>query len=237
MLTYTCPKGHSSTEADYCSECGTKIQGVLDTEADLVPSSLVPISAIVCPDCSTPHESSSGKFCEICGYNFVTGAHGEVPGLEEVETPTPIAIAPSLGEGEPTVKQPQSLSSGSRLPVVWELHITIDPALALPESPPAPNQALMTVSLQQPVNLIGRTSTQRAIAPEVALDFDSAVSHRHALLTQQADGTWSLRDIGSSNGTFVNGQEIAAMVDVPLHDGDEFTLGHWTRIQLVSLQS
>lgn len=235
MLIYQCPKGHSSTESDYCSECGTKIQGVPNTEATLASSLLVATSAIVCPDCATPHESTSGNFCEICGYNFVTGVHGEVPGLEVEAVPDAIVPLSLTGEGEPTVKQTKASVSQVSQRIAWELQITIDPALALPESPPAPNQVPITVSLQQAVNLIGRRSTQRAIAPEVALDFDNAVSHRHALLTQQADGTWSLRDIGSSNGTFINGQELAAMVDVPLQDGDEFTLGHWTRIKLIGL--
>jgi hypothetical protein len=32
----------------------------------------------------------------------------------------------------------------------------------------------------------------------------------------------------------VNGKEVAALVDVPIRSGDEITLGHWTRLKLIS---
>jgi pSer/pThr/pTyr-binding forkhead associated (FHA) protein len=86
--------------------------------------------------------------------------------------------------------------------------------------------------LQQDSTLIGRISDKRAIYPDIALDFDDAVSHRHALLLKQPDGHLMVRDIGSSNGTKLNGTELATMTDVPVNNGDELTLGHWTKIQL-----
>ena len=70
--------------------------------------------------------------------------------------------------------------------------------------------------------------------PEIPLDFDDAVSSRHATLTVQPDGQLVLRDIGSSNGTMYNGIELKPMQDYPLRNGDSFTLGHWTRITVVS---
>ncbi|MBC7822676.1 MAG: FHA domain-containing protein, partial [Candidatus Parcubacteria bacterium] len=51
-----------------------------------------------------------------------------------------------------------------------------------------------------------------------------------ALLDRQLDDTLSLRDIGSSNGTQLNGVELKPMVDMPLNNGDEITIGHWTKI-------
>jgi pSer/pThr/pTyr-binding forkhead associated (FHA) protein len=113
--------------------------------------------------------------------------------------------------------------------------ISIDPSLASSDSPPAPLQPSKTIDLTSPTNLIGRTSQARAIHPEIPLDVDDAVSSRHAILTIQADGALILRDIGSSNGTMLNGKEIAVMADIQLHPGDEITLGHWTRIALASV--
>jgi pSer/pThr/pTyr-binding forkhead associated (FHA) protein len=72
----------------------------------------------------------------------------------------------------------------------------------------------------------------RGIYPDIPLNFDDAVSHRHALIVRQSDGIFILRDIGSSNGTKLNGVELQPMVDTPIKDGDEFTLGHWTRIKV-----
>ena len=87
-----------------------------------------------------------------------------------------------------------------------------------------------TIKLDKPLYLIGRTSEARGIFPDIPLNFDDAVSHRHALLERRADGVLVLRDIGAANGTRLNGQDVEAMADNPLRDGDEITVGHWTRI-------
>jgi hypothetical protein len=228
VSTYKCPKGHESTELDFCSECGTKIQGIpeLPFAQKTISSTVTPTKATeICPDCSTAHESNSGNFCEICGYNFVTGAHGEVP------------IVKGIQEEMATMRQANT--KNSQLPVVgWEVVVSIDPFLRHPESPEPPiNQPPITFHLDQAINLIGRNSKVRGIHPEIALDFDDAVSHRHALLTIETDNTLTLRDIGSSNGTQLKAVELKPMVDVKLQDGDEFTLGHWTRIAVKTVHS
>ncbi len=206
---FNCPKGHASTESDYCSECGAKIQGAPQLKVE--PKTTT--TSITCPDCTAPHELNSGDFCEICGYNFTTGGHGELP----------VVVASSaVNISAATTKQTQ---------IALEVVVTIDPSLWEDGSPPAPtNQAAITFQLDQPNSLIGRKSDRRAINPEIPLDFDDAVSHRHALLTRQPDGSFVLRDIGSSNGTKLNGVELTAMTDMPIKADDQFTLGHWTRI-------
>jgi pSer/pThr/pTyr-binding forkhead associated (FHA) protein len=80
---------------------------------------------------------------------------------------------------------------------------------------------------------IGRRSASRGLEPEIDLTgppTDPGVSHLHAVLTPQADGTWSVLDPGSSNGTKVNDTEIPTGVAVPLHDGDRICIGGWTLI-------
>ncbi|MEW6717697.1 MAG: FHA domain-containing protein [Chloroflexota bacterium] len=37
---------------------------------------------------------------------------------------------------------------------------------------------------------------------------DAEISRRHALLTRQPDGRYALEDLGSTNGTFVNGKRL-----------------------------
>ena len=63
--------------------------------------------------------------------------------------------------------------------------------------------------------LIGRSS-------ESLLITDTTVSRRHAELTPD-DGRWYLRDLDSSNGTFVNGQQITDRVK--LTPGDQIRCG------------
>jgi hypothetical protein len=228
---YSCPKGHNSTEADFCSECGAKIMGVGIAETPATqPIATSSSATIPCPDCTTPHEANSGNFCEICGYNFLTGNGGGEA--------FPPPIAPLSTSSTPTTPQPIETAptpskSAVPAPIKWQVIISIDPSLATPDSPPAPIQAPIAIDLTNSTNLIGRTSVARAIHPEISLDFDDAVSSRHAILTLQPDGSSILRDIDSANGTMVNGKDIAALVDVPLRSGDEITLGHWTRIKLI----
>jgi hypothetical protein len=213
MTTYTCPKGHPSTDADFCSNCGTRI-GPPESLLSAAPGE----GPIKCPDCGTLHTTASVRFCEVCGYNFETGGHGEVP------APPPPAVAPPL---LPPLLPPLPPPA----PLVWDLLVIVDPSLRTAESPEAPaNQAPQQIRLSKESSLIGRRSMARAIEPDIALDPDAAVSHRHALLLLQPDQTLLLRDIGSSNGTAVNGSEIPPMTDTPLKDGDQITLGHWTRI-------
>ena len=192
-----CPKGHESVDPDFCSVCGAKMP---------VPGQNEP----VCPDCGAKREPGAGIFCEICGYNFSTGAHGE---LKPATDPVPEATqdTPAL--------------------CYWELVVSVDPGLRTPESPEPPKAFdPVVIPLQRETNLIGRRSERRAIDPEISLDQDDAVSHRHALLTQAPGCTLLLRDVGSSNGTSLNGAAIPALTDAPVKDGDVVTLGHWTRI-------
>jgi hypothetical protein len=197
-MAVMCPKGHQSTEADFCSECGVKIALSTPEPAAAPPSSEV------CPDCKSPRLPDGGKFCELCGYNFETGAHGEIP---TTSTPTPVEK--------------------------WTVLVTIDPALKEAESPePPPDWKPISVTADRDTLLIGRTSQSRAILPDISLDFDTAVSHRHAVLTRTNGSGWSIRDVGSSNGTRLNGKDIEAMIDVPVNPGDRVTLGHWTCLTL-----
>lgn len=150
---------------------------------------------------------------------------------EPIGLPLDLPPPPLPPEPLPAASVPSSAPPAQ--PAAWELVIRVDPSLRQADSPEAPGIPDRALSLTQPQYLIGRTSEARAIFPEIALDADAAVSHRHGLLARQADGSYVLRDLGSSNGTVLNGVEIKALVDCGLRSGDEFTLGHWTRIQVV----
>jgi len=53
---------------------------------------------------------------------------------------------------------------------------------------------------------------------------DPKASRVHATITANPDGTATLRDLGSSNGTAVNGQRVGAD-SRSLHVGDRVTIG------------
>lgn len=54
---------------------------------------------------------------------------------------------------------------------------------------------------------------------------DASVSKRHASLVMSADGNIKVADIGSSNGTFINGERVAYGKGYELHDGANLKFG------------
>ena len=50
------------------------------------------------------------------------------------------------------------------------------------------------------------------------------MSRRHAEIVADAQG-YSLVDLGSENGTFLNDQRVAANTPIPLHNGDRIQVG------------
>ncbi|EGX55818.1 hypothetical protein SZN_30924 [Streptomyces zinciresistens K42] len=84
---------------------------------------------------------------------------------------------------------------------------------------------------------IGRRRHSTGDTPDIDLSVppeDPGVSHQHAVLVQQPDGTWAVVDQNSTNGTTVNGAEdpIQPFVPVPLQDGDRVHVGAWTTITI-----
>lgn len=74
-----------------------------------------------------------------------------------------------------------------------------------------------------PVRLFDRRDVVLGRAPDCDLPVDSArASRRHAEVRRQGDRFW-IRDLGSTNGTQVNGAPIAG--EHPLHPGDRIAIG------------
>lgn len=67
-----------------------------------------------------------------------------------------------------------------------------------------------------------RVTVGKASTNDVSLDHDPTVSRLHAILENHGSA-WSIRDVGSRNGTFINGEKIDA--ERVLRSGDELRLG------------
>jgi len=72
--------------------------------------------------------------------------------------------------------------------------------------------------LYEGVNSIGRRSSNNIVLP------DAFASGRHAEIAVCADGTATLTDLGSTNGTFVYGERVTANTPLPLTNGSAFRL-------------
>ncbi|MEU6854053.1 FHA domain-containing protein, partial [Actinacidiphila alni] len=84
---------------------------------------------------------------------------------------------------------------------------------------------------------IGRRRQSTGESPDIDLSRgpeDPGVSHQHAVLVQQPDGSWAVVDQNSTNGTTVNlGEDtIPAYTPIPLAEGDRVHVGAWTTITL-----
>jgi len=67
------------------------------------------------------------------------------------------------------------------------------------------------------------TTTGRDPESAVFLD-DITVSRQHAIVERRADGAWFVRDVGSLNGTYVNGEQVE---ETKLARGDELQIGRF----------
>lgn len=231
MNAFVCPKGHNSSEPDYCSDCGARISAAAPagTAPDAAPAGQIAVGE-QCPACGAPREAAGIAFCEICGCDFAAG-----PTTAPNPAPTSAPFS-APGSAPPSTPAPPCTPAPPML-YNWAITVSLDPALRDPASPEPPAGILpLTLNLTARVSLIGRRSEVRAIFPEIALSYDDAVSHRHALLQLDDLGALTLRDIGSSNGTRLNGKEIAPMQDHILHDGDQIALGHWSRIAIKAIR-
>jgi len=67
-----------------------------------------------------------------------------------------------------------------------------------------------------------RCTLGKAASNDVSVETDATVSRLHAVLERYAAG-WAVRDLGSRNGTFINGERIWG--ERSLRHGDELRIG------------
>jgi pSer/pThr/pTyr-binding forkhead associated (FHA) protein len=94
---------------------------------------------------------------------------------------------------------------------------------------------VFTPSGRELVPLTGeRVTLGKASTNVVALEHDATVSRLHAILENHGSA-WSIRDMGSRNGTYVNGEKITA--ERVLRSGDEVRIGKSRVVYLEARQS
>lgn len=91
------------------------------------------------------------------------------------------------------------------------------PSLEVPEMPTLVDALGNVYTLRPGVNTVGRLNADVLLS-------DPSVSRSHARIFVQ-NGTVTVEDVGSTNGTFVNGQKLTPQAPVPLTDGAEITFG------------
>jgi hypothetical protein len=217
-VTTLCPScGANSSTSDYCDTCGAALTPApLATTA--APAATPPAASAVCPNCGAAR-APDDTFCEGCGLDFATGQMPAAP-------PTPA-------------------DAGTGAPSGWTAVVEADRAFFdSNEAEGASSIAFPAGAGAREVPLtgdevwIGRRSEAKGFFPAIDLAspvVDSGVSHRHAVLRRQPDGSWALLDEASTNGTWLNGGEVPLPHGAltALHDGDRINVGSFTSITIV----
>jgi hypothetical protein len=225
--------------------------------ADVTGTGLVPGEP--CPRCGVMR---AGQFCESCGYDFTLAAPDTYgPDAYPLAPPAPPPpMPPSPPPSAPPSSPPGPLPPGpgpqappsfparpaAAADAEWTAVVSADrayyDAVQAEGGPDAAGIAFPAYFPQRRFRLagtevrIGRHSPSSGIDPEIDLSVppaDPGVSRLHAVLLKSPDGTWSVIDPGSANGTAVNGSEIPQGQPVPLRDGDRVHLGAWTELRVV----
>jgi FHA domain len=182
--------------------------------------------------CPSGHESADDDFCDVCGFAIgPIDARGAAPAT----VPRPVIPAPQAPRpSAPTGAAWTAVVSADR-DYYDSVQATKGPGascISFPVSCPQRRFLLAGAEVR-----VGRLSADSGIDPEIDLTgppTDPGVSRLHAVLLRGQNGSWSVVDPGSANGTLVNGAEIARDQIVPLRDGDRIHLGAWTELLIIS---
>jgi FHA domain len=221
----------------------------------LASGSARPAPGDPCPRCGV---TRAGQFCESCGYDFTLAGQDTLgPGAYQAPPPPPGPPAPPPPAPAPPASVPPASVPAAQVPpgvpgrpgaadAEWTAVVTADrayfDAIQAAGGPDAAGIAFPVYCPQRRFRLagtevrIGRHSVSSGIDPEIDLSVppaDPGVSRLHAVLLKAPDGTWSVVDPGSANGTAVNGSEIPRGQAVQLRDGDRIHLGAWTELRVV----
>ncbi len=156
---------------------------------------------IKCPYCQ--HEMMEGAlFCEECGLSLWDDSQGEASTRKLEDESSEFSVRSGWGTAR---FQEQS-------EVIFHVRDEAEPITLTPSTE----------------LLIGRQDSASGIAPDLDLTaygaLEKGVSRLHAALRRGED-VLSIVDLDSANGTYLNGQRLAAHQPRLLRDGDEIRLG------------
>ena len=196
--------GGRSTDAEFCSECGAAMRGVVVAGVE------------ACPVCGEARPGATARYCDNCRYDFQTRTpFSPMP-------PSPAVLAPAPAP-EPAVIEPAAVMRR------FDMRASVDLSLRQEDDPMPSDERERIFPLDLADHLVGRRSDREDIHPEIALA-DPGISRRHLRVLREANGVLRVLDLGSTNGTRLNGVALEANVPVPLREGDALTLGCWTRL-------
>lgn len=161
---------------------------------------------VQCPNCHN-QELSGALFCSECGFGLVEAVVSNTQHIERHQTGI-------LSFQSHPSSPPDSVIGAEKIEIVISLHL-IESGMILKLS-------------GKPEFTLGRIAEGQTAVPDVDLapyeGYAQGVSRVHAVLHLNNQRVF-ITDLGSSNGTRVNGQKVLPNVDFPLNHGDVVSLG------------
>ncbi|MGV9815397.1 FHA domain-containing protein [Streptomyces cellulosae] len=177
------------------------------------------MSALVCSRCGNRNAENS-RFCSNCGAPLKPGVTPERPS----ETTSTISISgieaydsEATGQHQVPALSPEAQAAVDALPVGSAL-------LVVRRGPNSGSRFLLDGDL---------TTAGRHPQSDIFLD-DVTVSRRHVEFRRNPDGSFTVADVGSLNGTYVNRERID---QVALSNGDEVQIGKYRLVFYASQQN
>lgn len=166
---------------------------------------------MICPQCGHQADADD-RFCGNCGSPLTAEAFESVEHTGSMTTIIP--AGPGTGSGPIS-----AVGSGT------QFELPTGSALLVVHRGTGEGQEFV-LDQSAGVLTVGR-------APEAAIFLDDVtVSRHHAEFRHGAEG-WSVRDVGSLNGTYVNRVRVE---DQQLHGGDEVQIGKFRFVFLLGLE-
>ncbi|MET8815937.1 FHA domain-containing protein [Streptomyces sp. NPDC004549] len=176
------------------------------------------MSVLECSRCGN-RNAENARFCSNCGAPLRPGATPE----RASETTSTISIsgleaydAEMTGQTAVPMLSPEAQAAVDALPAGSAL-------LVVRRGPNSGSRFLLDSDL---------TTAGRHPQSDIFLD-DVTVSRRHVEFRRVADGSFTVADVGSLNGTYVNRERID---EVPLANGDEVQIGKYRLVFYASRQ-
>ena len=228
-MSFVCRRGHHSISDDFCDVCGAKNRDVRQSFRS-IPGPAGP-SVPPCPVCSRPREAA-GRYCLNCGYDFITGERfgpilPEPAPVSEPAPPPRVAWHRQPAVSPPTPR-PRWPVASPRLVVV----VSVDPERADQTWERWPDPSDHVFRLEGRSMIVGRAD---APGLQIPIRGDPYVSRQHAELVELR-GRWGVRDLGSTNGTRLNGAPLAGSEVKPVEAGDVIELGYCSRLTVLSAE-
>jgi pSer/pThr/pTyr-binding forkhead associated (FHA) protein len=173
----------------------------------------------VCGRCGT-RVAEASRFCSNCGAPLRGGAPVAEGSSETTSTISISGIeayeAEATGQKQPPLS-PEAQAAVAALPMGSAL-------LVVRRGPNSGSRFLLDGEL---------TTAGRHPQSDIFLD-DVTVSRRHVEFRRGSDGVFTVSDVGSLNGTYVNRERIEA--GIPLTNGDEVQIGKYRLVFFASQQ-